>query len=78
MFWESRSISSLVSLVYDSSIFFAAIGANGEIITMNETMLRKLGYTKGEIEGKNYLLTFIPEAERQARSRIFQLLLSTK
>jgi len=54
------------------------IGDNGEIITMNETMLRKLGYTKGEIEGKNYLLTLVPEAERQAVSRVFQLLLSKK
>ncbi|MFC2006530.1 PAS domain S-box protein [Chloroflexota bacterium] len=78
MFWESRSISSLVSLVYDSSIFFMTIGDNGEIITMNETMLRKLGYTKGEIEGKNYLLTLVPEAERRAVSRVFQLLLSKK
>ena len=78
MFWESRSISSLVSLVYDSSIFFMTIGDDGEIITMNETMLRKLGYTKGEIEGKNYLLTLVPEAERQAVSRVFQSLLSTK
>jgi len=54
------------------------ISDNGEIITMNETMLRKLGYTKGEIEGKNYLLTLVPEAERQAVSKVFRLLLSKK
>jgi len=54
------------------------IGANSEIITMNETMLRKLGYNKGELEGKDYLLTLIPVTERKARSRIIKLLLSTK
>ena len=78
MFWESRSISSLISLVYDSSIFFMAIGANGKIITMNETMLKKLGYAKGEIEGKNSLLTLVLDVERQATRRAFQTLLSTK
>jgi len=77
VFWESRSINSLVSLIYDSSIFFITISDNGEIITMNDTMLGKLGYTKREIEGKNYLLTLVPEAERQASSRAFQLLLNS-
>ncbi|MFC2036161.1 PAS domain S-box protein [Chloroflexota bacterium] len=66
-----------MSLIYDSSIFFMTINENGEIITMNDTMLDKLGYTKGEIEGKNYLLTLVPEAERQVVSEVFQSLQST-
>jgi len=45
---------------------------------MNDTMLSKLGYTKGEIEDKNYLLTLVPEEERQTASRAFQLLLGSK
>ena len=75
MSWENRLITALIQ---DSPIFFIAIRAKGEIITMNETMLRKLGYTKEEIEGKNYLSTLVPKAERRALTRVAHLLLGTR
>jgi len=73
--WESELISSLI---YDSPVFFIATWADGEIITINDVMLNKLGYTKGEVEGKNHPLNFVPENERQALHSVYQTMLNTK
>lgn len=65
-------------LIYDSPVFFVTISANGEIIAMNDTMTRELGYTNEEVEGKDYLLILVLETERLVLSEVFQKLLKTK
>jgi PAS domain S-box-containing protein len=57
--------------------FFVAIDAEGRTRMMNETMLRKLGYTPEEVLGADYLHTFVPEKERDALAGVFRTLASS-
>lgn len=52
-------------LIQESPVFFTAISSDGKTIMMNDTMLKKLGYTKEEVIGKAYVETFIPQREHQ-------------
>ena len=66
------------TLVQASPLFFAAIGPDGKTLMMNEAMLRALGYTTDEVVGKDYLSTFVPVADREMLSTIFQRLVNQK
>ena len=44
--------------------FLIAVGADGNILYMNRTMLRALGYELSEVRGKPYLSLIVPEIER--------------
>ncbi len=59
-------------LVDSSQAFFVLIDADFRTRMMNEAMLKALGYTKDEVEGRDYLSTFVPERDREALSRLFK------
>jgi len=65
------------SLIQKSPAFFVAVSIDGKTIMMNESLLRALGYTEEEVEGKDYLTTFIPKLERKSLSKLFGQLVST-
>ncbi|MCY3019220.1 MAG: PAS domain S-box protein, partial [Planctomycetota bacterium] len=62
------------TLVQACPAYFVAIGADGKIMMMNESMLNALGYRKEEVLGKEYLSTFVPEEDRAEVSRVFRTL----
>jgi len=66
------------TLVQASPAFFVAIGANGKTIMMNKAMLDALGYTEKDVEGTDYLTTFVPEDDREELSKIFGTLTENK
>ena len=37
-----------------------------------------LGYTKNEIEGKNYMATFVPEMDKDSLSKVFEQIMQIK
>jgi len=45
---------------------------------MNETMLSFLEYTMNEVEERDYLSTFVPDADREIVSKIFKQLTKSK
>ncbi len=65
------------SLIQNSPAFFFAISAHGKTIMMNEALLQALGYTEDEVQGTDYLTTFVPESERQSVSKVFKQLTTT-
>jgi PAS domain S-box-containing protein len=66
------------TLVQASPLFFVAIGPDGKTLMMNEAMLHALGYTTDEVQGKDYLSTFVPMADREIVLPIFQRLMNQK
>jgi PAS domain S-box-containing protein len=66
------------TLIESSPVFFVAINADGETLLMNDMMLGTLGYTSDEVTGKNYLATFVPEADRAMLSRVFRSLVTER
>ncbi|HBO45944.1 MAG TPA: hypothetical protein DD670_18885, partial [Planctomycetaceae bacterium] len=59
------------TLVETSPTFFVAIDPDGKTVMMNEVMLATLGYRPEEIVGKNYIETFVPEADRPLLAEVF-------
>ncbi len=51
--------------------FVVAISPAGKTIAMNRTMLRALGYAAEEVAGRDYLASFVPEADRAALAAVF-------
>ncbi len=66
------------SIIKDSPVFLFALDPDGKIILMNETMLNFLGYTLKEVKGKDYLSSFVSDAEREMVSNIFKKLTDSK
>jgi len=66
------------TLVQASPTFFVAIDSEGKTMMMNELMLEALGYKHEEVLGKDYLSTFVPEADREGLAAVFQKLLHTR
>lgn len=60
------------TLIKTSPALFVAIAANGQILLVNEAMVKALGYSQEEVIGKNYLSTFVPEMDRPNLSKIFE------
>ncbi|MBN2539864.1 MAG: PAS domain S-box protein [Deltaproteobacteria bacterium] len=65
------------ALINNSPAFFVAISKDGKTIMMNEALLQTLGYTEDEVEGTDYLTTFVPEPERKSVSKVFEQLTTT-
>ena len=63
------------TLLLNSPVLFVAINAEGKTIMVNNTMLHLLGYKYDEVIGKDYLTTFVPEANREELSKIFTKLI---
>ena len=60
------------TLIQTSPAFFVALDPKGRTLLMNEAMLGALGYNQSEVVGKDYLSTFVPEADRRALKEIFR------
>ena len=65
-----RDISQ--TIIDTSPAFFVLIDAHGKTRMMNKAMLAALGYSENEIQGKDYLSTFVPERERDYLSVLFE------
>ncbi len=65
-------------LIDTSPTFFAVIDSQGKIVTMNNSMLRTLGYSESEVQGVDYLSTFVPEQDREQLSQVFQKLIISR
>jgi two-component system, cell cycle sensor histidine kinase and response regulator CckA len=63
------------TLVQASPAFFVAISSEGRVMMMNRAMLSALGYSRDEVVGRDYLSTFVPEADRPALGEVFNQLL---
>jgi PAS domain S-box-containing protein len=66
------------TLVQASPAYFVAMGADGRVIMMNDSMLAALGYQRDEVTGKNYLTTFVPEGDREELGKVFETLTTSR
>jgi len=66
------------TLVQASPAYFVAMGADGRVIMMNDSMLGALGYTWEEVDGKDYLTTFVPEKDREELGKVFKTLTTSR
>lgn len=64
-------------IVDTSPTFVVAIDAIGTTVFMNSTMLRRVGYSRDEVIGRNYMQLFVPEREHALLAGIFQRLSTT-
>ena len=53
------------TVVHSSPAFFVAIGANGRVRMMNEAMLRALDYEAQDVIGRDYISSFVPDADHE-------------
>jgi PAS domain S-box-containing protein len=58
--------------------FASAINSEGKLVMMNDAMCNALGYTFDEIEGADYLTTFVPERDREKLAEVFRVLATTR
>jgi len=65
------------NLIDTSPTFFVAIAPDGKTLLMNQAMLDALGYAADEVVGKDYLTTFVPKADRERLSVVFQSLMES-
>jgi PAS domain S-box-containing protein len=72
-----KEINFTNTLIHASPAFFVAIAPDGKTLLMNQSMLNALGYDLEEVVGKDYLLNFVPEAERGGLSSVFDELLTS-
>ena len=64
-------------LIDVSPAFLVVIDAQGKTAMMNRSMLEALGYSEGEIQGTDYLSTFVSERDHELVSQVFEGLLRT-
>jgi PAS domain S-box-containing protein len=68
-----RTESELNQLLFDTSpAFIVAIGSDGKTWMMNRALLQALEYTADEVEGIDYLSTFVPLDEQGQLPEIFR------
>jgi len=60
------------TIIDSSPAFFVIIDSKGNTRMMNKSMLTALGYAEEEVQGKDYLSTFVPERERDQLSALFE------
>jgi len=65
------------TIVQATPLFFVAIDASGKVLLMNPAMLKTLGYTEEQVKGLDYLSNFVPEANREMLSEVFQQLVQS-
>ncbi|HEC02653.1 MAG TPA: PAS domain S-box protein, partial [Phycisphaerales bacterium] len=58
--------------------FAAAIDSDGKLVMINDAMCSALGYTRDEIQGADYLTTFVPERDRKQLAGVFGVLTTTR
>ncbi len=73
---QERDFSA--GLIQGLPVFFVALNPDGKIRMINDFMLNRLGYTSGEVLGRDYVNVFATEEEREAVSRIFDTLVNVE
>ncbi|HWQ65780.1 MAG TPA: PAS domain S-box protein [Methanospirillum sp.] len=58
-------------LLDTSPAFVVAIGNDGKTLMMNPLLLDTLEYTAEEVQGKDYIATFVPERDRAMLTEVF-------
>jgi len=60
------------SLIDTSPAFIVAIGTDGRVLTMNRALLEALEFSLEEVQGKDYLTSFVPEPDRAGLKTVFR------
>lgn len=60
------------ALIHNSPSFIVRIDGDGRTLMMNKAMLDAFGYAREEVEGIDYLSTFVPESDREAMAALFE------
>lgn len=68
----------LNSIVKDAPVFLVVFNPNGEILLMNTTMLNFLGCTLDEVQGQDYLASFVPDADQEIVSDMLRQLIESQ
>ena len=71
---ETPSLEQDISqtIIDTSPAFFVIIDFEGKTKMVSKSMLAALGYAEEEVQGKDYLSTFVPERERASLSKLFE------
>jgi diguanylate cyclase (GGDEF)-like protein/PAS domain S-box-containing protein len=72
-----KEINFTNTLIHASPAFFVTMAPDGKTLLMNQSMLNAVGYGIEEVAGKDYLLNFVPETEREGISSFFKELLTS-
>ncbi len=62
------------SLIEDSPVFLMAIGLDGRILLLNNSLLSVIGRTRDEIISKESFTSLIPETDHEALSNLFRVI----
>ena len=73
-----REKNFINTLMQASPAFYVAVAEDGSTLMMNEAMLKALDYKWEEVEGKDYVSTFIPEIDREKVLKINERLIGLK
>ncbi|HCL57300.1 MAG TPA: hypothetical protein DHW82_09880 [Spirochaetia bacterium] len=65
-------------LIQSSPSFFVAIGSDGRVIKINQSMLNSLGYSESEVIGKDYLSLFVPNQDQIILKEIFKQIIDER
>jgi len=69
---DLRDERGVYRMLMDASpAYFVAIAADGRTLRMNTSLLEALGYTNDEVVGRDYVTTFVPEADREKLGSVF-------
>ncbi|WP_170189855.1 bifunctional diguanylate cyclase/phosphodiesterase [Geitlerinema sp. P-1104] len=60
------------TLIEANPAFVVAISPKGEVLRMNESMLKALGYRREDVLGRDYLSNFVPPGDRARVQEVFQ------
>jgi PAS domain S-box-containing protein len=73
------SIKGLLnSIIKDAPIFLVVFNPSGQIMLMNATMLDFLGCTLDEVQGQDYLTSFVPDADQEIVSNTLRQLIESQ
>jgi len=64
----------LDSIIKDAPVFLIVFNPNGEVMLMNTIMLNFLGCTWDEVQGQDYLTSFVPDADQEIVSNTLRQL----
>ncbi len=73
-----EEIDFTMKMINTSPTYIVTINPDGKTLLMNETMLKKLGYTTAEVVGRDYVNTFVAEKDRATATKVFDTLTKEK
>jgi len=73
-----REKDFISTLMQASPAFYVAVDEDGKSLMMNDAMLKALGYEWEEVDGKDYVSTFIPENDREKVLKIHERLVGSR